>query len=198
MFGNRDDDGRRTRPPGLGVAIATVPFLILLAGVRYDWWRYPKPAVIILEPATVGFAILGLAIVGFVWIVRSYGYWKRERRLSWTIGLAPLIVMATALVFVLVQTPTDRGFDRAHDEMKALAMSMLADNTQHIGPTEINGLQFSSVYLKEGNCVYFVDSNRSSITRIGWLYTANCNPNPNWFARLERVADNWYAFEQGS
>ncbi|MCQ4129128.1 hypothetical protein NOU13_31990 [Rhodococcus erythropolis] len=186
------------RPPAVGVALAVVPFLAILAGVCYDWWRYPKPAVVLLEPATVCFALLCLAVVGVFWIVRSYGFWKREQRLSWRMGLAPLVVVATVLVFFTVQTPTDRAFDRAHPEMAELADSMLRDGTQHLGPTEINGYEFSTVFIREDNCVYFVDSRRSAITIVGWLYTANCTPNLDRFRRLKPVAENWFSFEQGT
>ncbi|MDG3010626.1 hypothetical protein G4X40_10740 [Rhodococcus sp. D2-41] len=195
---NGNNERHRTSLLGLGVALAAVPFLLLLAGVRYDWWQYPKPAVVIVEPATVGLAILGLATVGVVWAFRSFGYWKRERRLPWGAGLAPLAVAATALIFVLVPTPAVRGFDQAHYEMERLATSMLRDHTQRVGPTEIDGIEFSSVYIEEDNCVYFVDSKRSALTKIGWVYTADCNHSPAWFGRLDKVADNWYSFEQGT
>ncbi|WP_221621583.1 hypothetical protein [Rhodococcus sp. KBW08] len=199
MFDSAGRDTRRVRPPALGVALVAVPFLALLAGVRYDWWRYPTAAVIFLEPATVCFALLGLAVVGVFWVVRSYGFWKREQRLSWRMGLAPLFVVATTLVFFAVQTPTDRAFDRANAEMAMIADSMLRDGTEHLGSTEIGGYEFSTVFIRDGSCVYFVDGRRSTPTEVvGWLYTANCTPNLDRFRRLKPVVENWFSFEQGT
>lgn len=199
MIDNRGDDTRRVRPPGVGAALAAVPFLAMLAGVRYDWWRYPKPAVVLLEPATVGFALLSLLAVGAFWVVRSYGFWKREQHLSWQMGIAPLVVITAALAFVTMQTPTDRIFGGANAEMAELADSMLRDGTQHLGPTEIDGYEFSTIFIREDDCVYFVDSRRSTVTTVvGWLYTADCTPNPDWFRILKPVADNWYSFEQST
>ena len=199
MFGSGGNDARRVRSPAVGAALAAVPFLAMLAGVRYDWWRYPKPAVVLLEPATVCFALLGLLAVGVFWVVGSYGFWKREQRLSWGMGLAPLVVVATVLVFFTVQTPTDRAFDRANVQMVMLADSMLRDGTKHLGPTEIDGYEFSTVFIRADSCVYFVDGRRSTPTEVvGWLYTANCTPNLDRFRRLEPVAENWFSFEQGT
>jgi hypothetical protein len=199
VFGSAGNDARLVRPPALGTALAAVPFLAIIAGVRYDWWQYPTAAVIFLEPATVCFALLGLLAIGVFWVVRSYGFWKREQRLSWRMGPAPLVVVATALVFFTVQTPTDRAFDRANPEMAELADSMLRDGTEHLGPTEIDGYEFSTVFIRVDNCVYFVDSRRSTPTEVvGWLYTANCTPNLDRFRRLKPVAENWFSFEQGT
>lgn len=199
MFGSAGRDARRVRPPALGAALVAVPFLAIVAGVRYDWWQYPTAAVIFLEPATVCFALLGLLAVGVFWVVGSYGFWKREQRLSWRMGLAPLVVMATALVFFVVQTPTDRAFDRANAQMAELADSMLRDGTEHLGTTEIGGYTFSIVFIRDDSCVYFVDGRRSAPTEVvGWLYTANCTPNPDRFRNLEPVAENWYSFKHST
>ncbi len=198
MFDSAGNDTRRVHPPALGTVLAAVPFLAVIAGVRYDWWLYPKLAGVLLEPATVCFALLGLAVVGVFWFVRSYGFWKREQRVSWRMGLAPLVVMATALVFFTVQTPTDRAFDRANAQMAVLADSMLRDGTEHLGTTEIDGYKFSTVFIRDDNCVYFVDGDQSAITIVGWLYTANCTPNLDRFRRLKPVAENWFSFEQGT
>ena len=59
MFGSAGNDARLVRPPALGTALAAVPFLAIIAGVRYDWWQYPTAAVIFLEPATVCFRAPG-------------------------------------------------------------------------------------------------------------------------------------------
>ncbi|MDI9914600.1 hypothetical protein [Rhodococcus sp. IEGM 1379] len=194
MRGHRDNKLLRARPPGLGFALAAVPFLALLAGVRYDWWRYSRPAVILLEAATVGIALLGLTVVGALWIFRSYGYWQREQQLSWKIGLAPLVVASTAFVFVLVPMPTEGAFDRARGEMEQLADSMQQNQTPYTGRrTVIDGLEFH-VYIREDNCVYFADLEQSVVLNAGWIYTANCTPNPDQFGRYSLVADNWYAF----
>lgn len=37
MFGSAGNDARLVRPPALGTALAAVPFLAIIAGVRYDW-----------------------------------------------------------------------------------------------------------------------------------------------------------------
>lgn len=105
----------------------------MLSGVRYDWWRYPRPGVLLLEPATVGSALLGLTAVGASWIFRSYGFWKREQQLSWRIWLAPLAVATTALVFMLVPTPMEGAFDRGRGAMEELAISMQQKHTSYIG-----------------------------------------------------------------
>ncbi|WP_157092552.1 hypothetical protein [Rhodococcus sp. ADH] len=36
MFGSAGNDARLVRPPALGTALAAVPFLAIIAGVRYD------------------------------------------------------------------------------------------------------------------------------------------------------------------
>ena len=194
MSGPRDNEILRARTPGLGFAVAAVPFLAVLGGVRYDWWRYPRPAVVLLEPATVGLALLGLTVVGALWIFRSYGYWTREQRLSWKIGLAPLAVATTAMVFVLVPTPTEDAFDRARGGMEELANSMQQNLMPYTGrSTVIDGLEFQ-VYIREDNCVYFADLEQSVVLKAGWIYTANCTLNPDQLRRYKPVADNWYAF----
>ncbi|MDJ0402989.1 hypothetical protein QNA23_05845 [Rhodococcus erythropolis] len=193
MSGHRGNESLRPGTPGLGFAFAAVPFLAVLAGVRYDWWRYPRPAVLLLEPATVGSALLGLAVVGTLWIFRSYGYWKREQRWSWRTGLAPMVVATTALVFVLVPTPREGAFDRARGGMEAVAHSIQQNPTPYAGQrTVINELEFH-VYIKEG-CVFFADLEQSVVHNAGWIYTANCTLNPDESRRYKPVAENWYAF----
>lgn len=78
--------------------------------------------------------------------------------------------------------------------MEELANSMQQNHTPYIGRTEVNGLEFENVHIKEDNCVYFVDSERSRAAGAGWIYTANCTPSPDQFRRYELVADNWYAY----
>ena len=193
MSGHRDNESLRARTPGFLLAIATVPFLAMLAGVRYDWWRYPRPAVLLLEPATVGSALLGLAVVGALWTFRLHSYWIREPHLSWRTGLAPMVVATTALVFVLVQTPTEGAFDRARGGMEAVASSMQQNQTSYAGRrTVIDELEFQ-VYIKE-DCVYFADLEQSVVLNAGWIYTANCTLSPDQFRRYKHVAENWYAF----
>ncbi|MDJ0396748.1 hypothetical protein QMK17_26015 [Rhodococcus sp. G-MC3] len=133
--------------------LAVVPFLTLLAGMRYEWWEYPSPADIFLDLATVCLAILGLIVLGVIWAVRSYRYWKRNRRLTWSSAVAPLLVVATAAAFALVDGPVDRDFDRANGQMEELALSMLGDVGARLGPTEIGGVRFSTVYVGNDNCV---------------------------------------------
>jgi hypothetical protein len=184
---------------GLGTALAVVPFLALLAAIRYEYWDYPSPAAnILIEFVLMWVAILGLAGVGLVWLVRLYRCWTRDRRLPWTAVIAPLSVTVAAMVFVLVPTPGSRDFERAHGEMESLALSMLQNDDRRVGPTEVGGVRFSAVSIVD-DCVYFVDSRRVSVVYdSGWVYTARCTVDPGDFARLNVLSDNWAEFQQGN
>ena len=184
---------------GLGTALAVVPFLALLAAIRYEYWQYPSPAAnILIEFVLLWVAILGLAGVGLVWLVRLYRSWTRDRRLPWTVVVAPLSVTVAAVVFVLVPTPGSRDFEGAHGEMESLALSMLQNDDRRVGPTELGGVRFSTVSIVD-DCVLFVDSRRVSVVYdSGWVYTARCTVDPGDFARLNVLSDNWAEFQQGN
>lgn len=199
MAGSRDGERSSSGSPGWGAALLAVPFLVLLAGIRYEWWRHSSSVQVLFELAVVWFALFGLVGVGAVWVIRCYRFWRRERRIGWAMGLGPLVVVVAAVVFVVVPKPAERAFDRARVDMEKFAVSMLHDQRERVGPTEIGGLAFTTVYVEDDRCVYFVDGVRSSsISRVGWLYTAECTPNPNGFARLDPVDTDWTVFEQGS
>ncbi|MET4046299.1 MULTISPECIES: hypothetical protein [unclassified Rhodococcus (in: high G+C Gram-positive bacteria)] len=199
MSETRDKQPRRGSRRGLGTALAAVLFLVLLAGMRYEWWEYPSPEDTLLDFATVWLALFGLVATGSVWAVRLYKYWTRHRRLTWASALTPLLVLTTAAAFELVDLPVHRDFDRAHGQMEELARTMLRDGNSRLASTEIDGVQFSVIYVGEDNCVYFVDGKRSDvISRHGWMYTAQCAPDKNTLRSLDSPADNWLAYEQGS
>ena len=197
MFGDGERHVRRTRHVGLGTGAAAIPFLLLLAGVRYEWWEYPEPADVILEPVTVGLALFGLISVGIVWAVRSYLQWKRIRTIARGFGVLPAVVLIAAIAFAAVSPPEVSEFNSAHGIMEDFAVSMLSGKASQVGPTEIGGIEFTTIYVDDERCVYFVDSKRSSMKRVGWVYTAECRQSPEWFQGLDRVGDNWYRFAQG-
>jgi len=47
MVENRGKAIRPVHAPGFGTALTVIPFVLVLAGVRYEWWRYPSPLVVI-------------------------------------------------------------------------------------------------------------------------------------------------------
>ncbi|MFC7962407.1 hypothetical protein [Rhodococcoides kroppenstedtii] len=188
-----------TRRPGIGTALAAVPFLGLLAGMRYEWWSYPSPADLILNLGTVWLGLLGLTAVGIFWAIRLYRYRRRSGKLAWQILVAPVVVAVAALLFVTIDLPDDRDFDRASGGMQDLAVSMLQDGRDTAGETTVDGVSFSTVYVGKDDCVYFVDRGRNdALSRAGWLYAGQCSPNPNAFRRLDPLTGDWFAFEQES
>lgn len=196
MVENRGNAIRPVHAPRLGAALAAMPFVLVLAGVRYEWWRYPSPLAVVAEPATVILAVLGIAVVGALWILRCYRYAKRRRRLPFSVGFAPVLVAVSATAFALMPPPAETDFEDAHGDMTALAVSLLDRGAERAGPVEVGGTRFSSVFVEDG-CVYFVDSGRSAVKSVGWVYTAECQRGNEWFARLDKVADDWYAFSRG-
>ncbi|MGV8872176.1 MAG: hypothetical protein ACOH2Q_06600 [Rhodococcus sp. (in: high G+C Gram-positive bacteria)] len=187
------------RQPGLGSALAAVLFLSLLAGVRYEWWRFPSPFDFVLELATVWLGILGLVAVGTVWIVRAYKYWQINHRLTWLSVIVPVLIVAGIAGFAVVDIPAKREFNQANSQMEELAISVLRDGRQNLGPTVVGGVYFTTIYVGNDNCVYFIVGKRgNSLFRAGWVYTDQCSPDPKTFRELDTLDDNWAEFEQGS
>lgn len=76
---------------GLGTALAVVPFLALLAAIRYEYWHYPSPAAnILIEFVLVWVSILGLAGVGLVWLVRRHRNTRHLYSQSVSATIAPI------------------------------------------------------------------------------------------------------------
>ncbi|OZD03434.1 hypothetical protein CH275_16845 [Rhodococcus sp. 06-235-1A] len=193
-----DDTELQTRArPGFGTAFAAAAFLLLLAGNRFEWWDYRSPWNLFLDLVIVWAAVAGLIVVGVVWIYRLYSYRKNCRRWPWPSIIAPVTVLVAAVAFVVIELPVDRDFERARTQMEDLAISMLDEGNQRLVSIEISGVSFSTVYVADNNCVYFVDGKRSStLSRTGWLYTVRCTPNPNNFRGREELAPDWFAYRQ--
>jgi hypothetical protein len=190
---------RQRRKPGFGTAFATIVFLGLLAGNRFEWWDYRSPWNLFLDLVIVWVSVAGLIVVGVVWIFRLYRYHKALRRWPWPSVIAPLLVLVAAVAFNVIEQPVNRDFDRAQAQMEELANSMLDQGSPRLDNTKISGVTVSPIYVGDDNCVYFVDSERSStLSRSGWLYTGRCTPDLDNFRSLKEVAPQWFVYSQGT
>lgn len=181
--------------PGNGTALATVVFLALLAGNRFEWWDYRSPWNLFLDLMIVWVAVAGLIVVGVVWIYRLHRYRTSTGRWPWQSVAAPLVVLLAAVAFVAIDRPVERDFDRARPQMGSLAETMLDKHIQRIGSIRISGVSLSHVRVESDNCVSFVDSKRSNtLSRSGWLYTARCTPDSRHYGPLAQLAPDWMAY----
>ncbi|WP_415976120.1 hypothetical protein [Rhodococcus sp. 077-4] len=185
------------RRPGIGTASATVVFLALLAGNRFEWWDYRPPWNLFLDLVIVWLAVAGLIVVGVVWAYRLHRYLTSNRHWPWPSVIAPLLIVAAAVAFVAIDRPVDQDFDRARTHMESLAESMLNRHIQRIGSIRISDVSLSPVRVESDNCVSFTDSKRSNtLSRSGWLYTARCTPDPRHYGPLVQVAPGWMTYSQ--
>lgn len=183
------------RPPGLVVAAFTSLFVILLMGVYYDWWPFPRSIDFLASMAIFWLCIIGLIVLGIIWIIRSSQYIRNQKRWGWTIWVAPALVVGLIAIVFLFPHPT---FDSARDSMEAVAHEVEKNPSEQLRAITIGGIDFESIDKREDGCIYFVDSDRSFISKVGWIYAPDCTPSARSFMQLTRLSNHWYEFEYGT
>lgn len=117
------DPPASSKPPGpILLAFTVVPVLVLMCR-HYGWWPSPFGGFRWLDPLLVSAAALViLVMVGLVWAIRTLYVVGQDRRWSWWILPAPLVVTAAVAVVMLV--PQVSFLDKS-GEFETIALDLL-------------------------------------------------------------------------
>jgi len=190
--------GERTRakPPG-PILLVFVTFAVAIwVCVKRNWWPSPFGGHTWADPLLAHVLVLGvLAVAGLVWAIRTLYVLGRDRRWSWWILPAPVLV-AAAFTFV-VWGPSTTFLDK-RTEFEAIAVDIRENpGTSHdefeIGPFDINrarGGLSGEVYFVDNSTIFF------SFTS-GWVYSPDHAPAGRDDAdfSVTHLDGPWYQYE---
>lgn len=135
--------GERTRakPPGPILLVFVTVAVAVWVCVKRNWWPSPFGARTWADPLLVHLVVLGvLAVAGLVWAIRTLYVLGRDRRWSWWVLPAPIVV-AAAFTFV-VWGPSATFLDKC-SEFEAIAVDIRQNpgtsrDEFEIGPFDID------------------------------------------------------------
>jgi hypothetical protein len=185
-----------SKPPGPVLLILTVTAVLVWICLRVNFWPSPFGQFAWLEPFLAGLVVLLIFLaLGLVWAYRTLRVVGRDRRWSWWILSAPLIVLAGAVVlhFVLPTTTfLDKRseFDTVAQELRAIPGGSVRDEIE-IGPFDIRYARATA----DGD-VYFHDTHGSGFnTQTGWVYSPDGPPTGFDDFTATHLDGPWYEFE---
>ena len=104
------------KPPGPILLAFTTIAVVALVFMSFNRWPSPRGAFAWFDPLLVGAAaVVVLLTVGLIWAIRVLHVVGQDRRWSWWILPAPMVVCLGALVIVVLsgQTTNDSWLDFA-------------------------------------------------------------------------------------
>ncbi|OZF26006.1 DUF1109 domain-containing protein [Rhodococcus sp. 14-2483-1-2] len=166
----------RSKPPGPILLTFVTAAVAVWVCVKRNWWPSPFGAHTWADPLLAHLLVLvGLAVTGLVWAIRTLYVLGRDRRWSWWILPAPVLVLA-AFAFV-VWGPSTTFLDK-RSEFEAIAVDIrnnpgTSRDEFEIGPFDIKrargGGPSGEVYFVDNSTVFF------SFTS-GWVYSPEHEP----------------------
>jgi hypothetical protein len=166
----------RSKPPGPILLTFVTAAVAVWVCVKRNWWPSPFGAHTWADPLLAHLLVLVvLAVTGLVWAIRTLYVLGRDRRWSWWILPAPVLVLA-AFAFV-VWGPSTTFLDK-RSEFEAIAVDIRENpgtsrDEFEIGPFDIKrargGGPSGEVYFVDNSTVFF------SFTS-GWVYSPEHEP----------------------
>ena len=192
----RDPVGRPARPPGLIVAGLSVLLCTGFVFARLDWWPGHGHTVDAFTNSMVVlvFGVL-LIVVGLVWVVKSAYVIGRDRRWSWWIAAAPIVVIAATVAATVIPSPS---FEASRSDFDLAARTALSSPDPAVSDVQVGPYTMSRIERHSNGAVYFYDADQSFLTTSGgWIYSP-VGPPPDR-AGIERFDTThldgpWYEF----
>ncbi|WP_107984290.1 DUF1109 domain-containing protein [Rhodococcus sp. OK519] len=187
---------RKYNPPGPIVAILTALPVGLLFCLHYGLWPSRFGSFQWAEPFLFfAGALLALGVLGLVWAIRTLIFVVEERRWSWWILLAPLIVLG-AVVLGAAVPPTP--FDEMRPEFEQVARELLASpgSDRARENVEIGRFDISRVFEGRDSEVYFREEPWLGFgTSTGWVYSPNGEPSGFDDFSSTDLGGPWYEYK---
>ncbi|MDP9637768.1 hypothetical protein J2W18_002687 [Rhodococcus cercidiphylli] len=158
-----------------------------------NWWPSPYGQFAWFDPLLAGASsILVLLIVGLIWAIRTLQVVGQDRRWSWWIAPAPVVVGLAAAVLVLL--PPENMLDH-RDEFEAVARELSAQPLSSREHIEIGPFDISSARATSGGEVYFTeDGGFSLMSSSGWVYAPGGPPVGFDDFTATHLDGPWYEF----
>jgi hypothetical protein len=145
-----------------------------------------------LDPLLVSAAALFiLAVVGLVWAIRTLYVLGQDRRWSWWILPAPIVVVAAVAVVMLV--PQVSFLDKS-GEFETIALGLLENSGTVAEELEIGSFDIRRTRVVPPDEVYFIDNGSMFTTTRGWVYSPNGKPSGFDDFSAAHLSGPWYEF----
>ncbi|AOD24492.1 hypothetical protein IM25_18115 [Rhodococcus sp. p52] len=187
--------GRPARPPGLIVAGASVLLCTGFVFALLDWWPGHGHTVDTFTNSMIvlAFGVL-LVVVGLVWAIKSAYVIGRDRRWSWWIAAAPIVVVAATGVAAVIPSPS---FQAARSDFDLAARTVLSSPDPAVLDVQVGPYTMSGIFRRD-NAVYFYDADQSFLTTFGgWIYSpAGPPPDRSGIEQFDTIHLDgpWYEF----
>lgn len=181
-----------SKPPGPIVLAFTVFPVLALICMHYGWWPSPFGEFRWLDPLLVSAtALLILAVVGLVWAIRTLYVLGQDRRWSWWILPAPVVV--TAAVAAVMSVPQVSFLDKS-GEFETVALDLLENPGTVAEELETGPFDIRRVLVVPPDKVYFIDSDSMFTTTRGWVYSPAGTPSGFGAFSATHLSGPWYEF----
>ena len=184
---------KAAKPPGPILLVFTTIAAVTWVCVSRNWWPSPYGQFAWFDPLLAGASsILVLLIVGLIWAIRTLHVVGQDRRWSWWIAPAPVVVGLAAAVLVLL--PPENMLDH-RDEFEAVARELSAQPSSSREHIEIGPFDISSARATSGGEVYFTeDGGFSLMSASGWAYAPGGPPAGFDDFTATHLDGPWYEF----
>ncbi|MBC2592407.1 DUF1109 domain-containing protein [Rhodococcus aetherivorans] len=181
------------KPPGPVHLGFTAVAVVVSVCLYYDWWPSRYGSLGWADPLLVGAAaVLVLLICGVVWAIRTLHVVGEDRRWSWWIAPAPVVVLTAVAAVVLLPRPS---FVDTRPQFEHLARELLAGSEQSRHHVEIGRFDLSSVSRDRDGAVYFVEDGGLGLTVFtGWAYSPHGAPAGFDDFTATHLGGPWYEF----
>lgn len=186
------DPPASSKPPGpILLAFTVVPVLVLMCR-HYGWWPSPFGGFRWLDPLLVSAAALViLVMVGLVWAIRTLYVVGQDRRWSWWILPAPLVVTAAVAVVMLV--PQVSFLDKS-GEFETIALDLLKNAGTVAEQLEIGSFDIRRTRVVPPDEVYFIDNGSMFTTTRGGVYSPSGTLSGFGHFSATHLGGPWYEF----
>lgn len=186
------DPPASAKPPGrILLAFTVVPVLVLMCR-HYGWWPSPFGDFRWLDPLLASAAaLLILIVVGVVWAIRTLYVLGQDRRWSWWILPAPVVVGAA--LAVVVSVPATSFLDTS-GEFEAVALDLLENPGTVAEELEIGPFEVRRARVAPPDEVYFIDNDSMFTTTRGWVYSPTGTPSGFSDFSATHLGGPWYEF----
>lgn len=176
---------------GLSVLLCTGIVFALL-----DWWPGHGHTVDAFTNSMIvlAFGVL-LVAVGLVWAIKSAYVIGRDRRWSWWIAAAPIVVVAATVAALIIPSPS---FESSRSDFDLAARTALSSPDPTVFDIPVGPYTMSRIERHSNGAVYFYDADQSFLTTSGgWIYSpAGPPPDRSGIDRIEstHLDGTWYEF----